>query len=529
MTRTEHSLRNIQFSLLGQGVGILTAFFVRKVFVLTLSQEYLGLDGAFSNILTMLSLAELGIGGAVTFGLYKPLAENDQEQIAALMTFYGKAYRRVGLAVAALGGALAPFLPALIRDLPDIPHIYAIYLLFLLNAASSYFFVYEQSLIIASQRQYIVTVCHSALKILFLLAQALFLWLTHNYFVYLGLKIGAALLENLILSYLANRLYPYLKTMKKASLSWETQRKLLQNTRALLAHKIGTVVVLGTDNLLISCFVGVVPVGLYSNYLMVLNGLNTGYHHIFRALTASVGNLGATEEAGRALPVFQRVCFACNWLYGFSAVCLTVLLNPFVELWLGEEFLFSQGTVCLISLNFYVSGMRQAVLTFRDAYGLYWYDRRKPLIESAVNLAVSAALAVPFGMAGIFWGTFASTMTTCFWIEPLVLFRYGLQTSAKPYFRDYAVNTVITLLCAALTWRLCQALPGTGMPHFLGKMAVCGIVGNLFYGLAYRRREEFRYFLRLLAGLLAKEGRRETKRKSRHSDGTSHGGENTGK
>lgn len=501
MSRTKNSLRNIRFSMFFQSLRIVVTFFARKVFVLVLTQEYLGLNGAFSSILSMLSLAELGIGGAITYSLYRPLAERNEKQIAARMALFRRAYWTIGLAVALLGGGLTPFLPVMIRDLPDIPYIDLIYMLFVLNTSLSYFCSYKQSLIIADQRQYITTTCRLGLNILLQLAQALFLLLTRNYFVYLGLQIGTTLLENLILSHIANQLYPYIRTNRREKVDPAAKEEIIKNTKAMVSHKVGGIVVFGTDNLLISYFVGVVAVGLYSNYSMIAEALKSIYGQFFSALTASIGNLGVTADSKQVITVFCRLNFAGNWLYGFSAVCLTVLLNPFIELWLGTDYLFSQTIVCLIALNFYVSGMRQAVLTFRDAEGLYWYDRHKPIAESIINLAVSAILAVPFGVAGIFMGTFVSTMATCFWIEPVVLFKYGLRTSVKPFFRDYAVNTLITLLTTAVVWYLCAILPGTGLPLFIAKMAVCAVVGNLGYLLAYCRRKEFHYFWKLLLSL----------------------------
>lgn len=483
------------------------SFLTRGVFVQVLTQEYLGLDGTFANILSMLSLAELGVGSAITCSLYKPLAEGDREQIAALMRLYRRVYQVVGLAVALLGCALAPFLSLLIRELPDIPHIYLIYLLFVLNSALSYFFVYKQSLIIADQKQYITTVYHYGLKVVLLLAQAFLLWVTRNYFVYLGLQIGVTLLENLLLARTADRLYPYFKTVAAHALPKETKGQILRNTRAMLFHKIGGIVVFGTDNLLISCFSGVVEVGFYSNYLMVTNGLDLVYGQLFRALTASVGNLNAASTPERVLLVFRRINFAGSWLYGFSFVCLVVLFNPFIELWVGKAYLFRQEIVCLIAVNFYIGGMRKAAITFLEAGGLFWYDRYKPIAESLVNLGVSIALAVPYGVAGILGGTFVSTMTTSFWIEPAVLFRHGLKASVRPYFKDYVVNTVITLLTAMVVWDVCEVLPGAGVSLFLAKMTVCAVIGNAGYLLAYHRREEFRYFTELWGCLLQRRKR----------------------
>lgn len=173
------------------------------------------------------------------------------------------------------------------------------------------------------------------------------------------------------------------------------------------------------------------------------------------------------------------------------------------KLWLGADYLFSQDIVCLIALNFYVTGMRQATLTFRDAEGLYWYDRHKAVAESIINLTISAILAVPFGVAGIFIGTFVSTMTTCFWVEPVVLFKYGLHTSVKPFFKDYAVHTAITLLTFFAAWNLCEMLPGTGLPLFIGKIVVCAVGGNAGFFLAYRHRDEFRYFVELFVHIVS--------------------------
>ncbi len=201
------------------------------------------------------------------------------------------------------------------------------------------------------------------------LAQALFLWLTQSYFVYLGLRIGTTPLENMILSVWANRLYPYINTTTPGPMPKEAKQEILRSAKAMMLHKVGGVVVFGTDNLLISYFVGAVAVGLYSNYLMVTNGLKTVYQQIFRALAASVGNLGAMAAPEQARSVFQRMTLAGNWLYGFSAVCLVSLFNQFIALWVGKDFLLSQEIVCLIALNFYVTGMRQVVLTFREAQG----------------------------------------------------------------------------------------------------------------------------------------------------------------
>lgn len=492
-------MRNLRYALIFQTLAMITAFLTRRVFVSVLTQEYLGLDGTFSNILVVLSLAELGVGDAITFSLYKPLAENNTEKVRSLMSLYRRAYQAIGVGVALLGCLLAPFLPVLIRDFPDGPYVYLIYFLFVANSALSYFWVYKQSLIMADQRRYLITAWRYGLWTALYLIQAVFLWLTHAYVGYLLLQIAETLLENWILARKANRLYPILTEKKKAKpLDAESRNIVVRNTKAMFLHKIGGALVFNTDNLLLSYFIGVVSVGLYSNYLLVIKGLRNCYKMVFAAFTGSVGNLGATKGKEDALRIYRRMNFAGSWMMGFFSVCLFVLFNPFLELWVGREYLFSMDIVFLVVLNFYVTGMREVNQTFQNAYGLFWHMRYKSVAESLINLGISIALARPLGIVGIFCGTFASTMLTCFWVEPYVLFRYAFERPLWKYFQQYAAGTAATAVAGWATWQLCAWLPGTGMCLFLMKAAICAIVPNVFFMIVFRRTEELKFFLKLI-------------------------------
>lgn len=282
------------------------------------------------------------------------------------------------------------------------------------------------------------------------------------------------------------------------------RQDISKNIRAMIAHKLGSVVVFGTDNVLIAYFVGAVSVGLYSNYLLITQSLKSAYSMIFRAMTASIGNLCAAEDTAHAQAVFWRVDLLTRWIYGFSTVCLVVLFNPFISLWLGADYLFSMPIVLLIVLSFYVTGMRQSVLTFREAMGLYWYDRHKPLFESAINLAVSILLAKPFGIVGIFIGTVVSTLSTCTWVEPYILFRHGFCAPVGKYFARYALNVLLTAAAGAATWYICALLPAAGFGAFLVKVLLCCVLPNLFFLLVYGKTSEFRYFLTLGKSVLGK-------------------------
>ena len=313
MSRTDNSLRNLKTAVLFKLAAIVVNFIARKIFVVVLTKEYLGLDGTFANILTMLSLAELGVGTAITYSMYKPLAEGDRELILSLMTLYRKFYTIIGITVGVLGAALTPFLQYIIRDIPDIPHIRLIYLMFVLDSSISYFLVYKQSLISADQKQHIVTSYQYKTSMAVTAAQCAALLLTGDYILYLALKLCATFVCNALLARKADRLYPYLKQKTVQPLPAPVRQDISKNIRAMIAHKLGSVVVFGTDNVLIAYFVGAVSVGLYSNYLLITQSLKSAYSMIFRAMTASIGNLCAGGLlAGRSsdaldLRLFRRV------------------------------------------------------------------------------------------------------------------------------------------------------------------------------------------------------------------------------
>lgn len=506
MTRTEHSMRNLRYALIFQSLAMVAAFITRHVFVAVLNQEYLGLDGTFSNLLVVLSLAELGVGEAITFSLYKPLAEGDTVKIRTLMELYRRVYRVIGLGIAALAALLAPFLRVIIKDFPDTPEVYLIYALFVANSVLSYFFVYKQSLILADQRRYLITLWRYGLWTVLYLVQAVLLWVTRNYILYLTLQLAETLLENWVLARKADRLYPFLKEKYAPDpLNEESKGEILRNTKAMFLHKIGGAVVFNTDSLLLSYFFGVVSVGLYSNYLLIIKGLRNCYKMVFGAFTGSVGNLGATRDKDHIYQVYRRLNFAGSWLMGWCSICLMVLFAPFLTLWVGEEYLFPTGIEFWIVVNFYITGMREVNQTFQNSLGLFWHLRYKSVVESVINLVVSVALAGPLGIAGIFIGTFVSTMVTCFWVEPYILFRYAFYRPLRSYFLGYGGDAMLTVLIGGCTWYLCGLLPGTGVGLFLMKTAVCAAVPNVLFYLVFRKREELAFFRSFLQARVKKE------------------------
>lgn len=502
--RVNNSIRNIITALIGQFLGILLSFISRMVFINALGAAYLGVNGLFTNVLSILSLAEMGIGSAIIYSLYRPLAAKDTKEIKALMHFYEAAYRGIGIIIFLLGIGLVPFLDYIIKDQPDIPHLTFIYFLFLINTVVSYFFAYKRSLIIADQKNYITTIYRYGFYIILNIIQIGILLTTKKFILFLIAQIVITLLENLMVARKADKMYPFLKMGEKVKLDKTSRREITKNVKAMMCHRIGGVVVNGTDNILISSFVGVIWVGLYSNYFLITNALNIIIGQVFSAITASVGNLNVLESKEKSYYMYKRVLLINFWIAGFCGISLWILFNPFISLWIGKEYLFEDGLVLIIIFNFYIMMVRKTTLVYRDAMGLFWHDRYKPIFEAVINIIVSVLLAPKLGIAGVFIGTFISTMTTAFWVEPYILYKYGFEMKVRNYFFRYIKYTAIILAAGIVTHQISTVFTTVTWMSLFGRAAVCVIVPNLIFLVCFYRTDEFKYFCNLFKGIVGK-------------------------
>ena len=508
MSRVDNVAKNMKFAILCQVMVVGVNFAVRRAFADVLGRDYLGLSGLFSDLLSMLSLAELGFGTSILFSLYRPVARGDVEKIKSLMALYRTAYRVIGLVVLGAGLALTPFLDWFVREMPEgIPHIRWIYVLNVANAALSYFFIYKASLLFADQKKYVEMLVNTAVKTAAGLIQIGVLLLTESYFLYLAVLLCATLAQNVAISLETDRRYPYLREKEIRPLEREDKRVIFRNVTAMMFHKLGDVAIFSTDSILMAKFVSVASVGLYSNYMLIRKALVMVIDMLFSAITAGMGNLNASETAEKKRQAFRHVNFFSAWLFGWMSICLLWLYNPFIQLWLGADYLFPMEIVVLIVANFYLYCMRIPVGTTKNAMGLFWNDRYKPIAEVAVNLVASVLLAQRMGIAGVLLGTVLSTLLVPFWIEPLVLYRWGLEQRVREYFLRYLLYLGVTAAAGALTGALCALTPA-GLGGFVGKLLVCGLVPHLVYLAAYCRTEGFRYLLGVALRLAGRAGKR---------------------
>lgn len=505
--RTRAFLKNGIMILTFQILTYLMEFLCRTVFIYTLSMDYVGVGGLFSNILSILSLTELGISSVLVYSMYKPLAEGNQGKLLALVDFYKKAYRLIACLIGGIGLVLTPFLPYLIKDCPDLDGLYVIYLLYLANSVSSYLFTYKTSLFQAEQKLYVCTFWKCIFSTLKDIVQVILLFLTGNFFLYLIVQIPFTLMANLFLSRKAEKQYPFLKEKNYPPLSGEERRTLMKNTFAMFNHRIGATILGSTDNVIISRLVGLTAVAINDNYVLITNTINMVMDKVFSALTASVGNLNATESSETSYKVFKVLHFAGFWFYTFCTICLFLLLNPFIELAFGEKYLFPFPVVTMICLNFYVVGIRKIPLIFKESMGLLWQDRFKPLIEAGINLVISIIGVYCMGITGVFLGTFISMVTTSLWVEPYVLFKHGLKRSWREFWWKNAAYFLTFLVTIALTYFVGALYDGPLLYVFIYRLVICIFFPNILLFLLFHRWEEFRKLLSSIGikGLLGKK------------------------
>lgn len=494
-SRTENSIINSAMSIVTQVLTVVLNFAVKTVFIKMLNDEYLGVNGLFTNIITMLSLADLGIGIAIPYSLYKPLAKKDEHKINVLMNFYKKVYTIIGIAVLLIGLSLTPFLGLIIKDIPkNVPHLSLIYILFVIHSASSYFFVYKKFLIDSDQKGYITSRIIFTFSTLLSIIQIILLVTTKNYILFLLSSIILVIIQNIYISSKANKLYPFIKNKTDEKLEKEDMEGIKKNVSSLFIYKVGTVIMNGTDNIIISKFIGLIIVGFYSNYVLIINSITTVLNQIFNAITSSIGNLVVTTNKKRSKEVYDNLNFANFWLYALFGVCIIVLINPFINIWIGKKYVMGFSIVFLLVLNFYVLGMQSVTNSFRNAYGLFWIAKYRPIIMVIINIVISVVLVQLIGIEGVLIGTLISRLVTTAWLDPYIVHKYGFEISPKSYYIDYLKYLVI-FIAISIILNYFVSMIAINNIFILILIAILVVISvNVILVLLFFKTSEFNYF-----------------------------------
>lgn len=506
MARKERTIKNSITAVLKYVVKLILQFVIRTMLIYKLGVEYVGLDSLYANIISMLSLAELGIGSAMVFSLYKPFAENDVEKLKSITSLIKKLYSIIAIIVLSIGLAIMPFIKFFINGEPNVEvNLYVLYIIFLANTVISYLGAHKRSLLFASQRNDIENNILTTQIILMSIVQVLVLAIFKNYYLYAISIPVFTLLEVIAVVIVANKLYPEING-KGQPLDKETKNIITKNIAATACHHLGTVIVMSTDNLLISKFFGLTVLGTISNYILIYSAISSFIQLFIKAIQASIGNLIATSDKERVHKFYTLL----NWLFacvsGFCTIALMCLYQPFMRIWVGNvDAIASIGIVVAIVVRFYISQMRSVNIMFNSCAGLMWHDRFKPIVESIINIIASIICIQFLGVAGIFVGTIISSISAPLWVEPYVLHKHYFGKSTKNYFVKYIYYTIVTLIIGVITYFICSILPSTGILVFILKIAICCIIPTLLYVLAYFKSSHFKEIVKFIKGIFRKK------------------------
>lgn len=485
--RSKFAALNAFCGILYQLIYAITNMLIRKVMIDSIGIEYLGVNGLFSNILQLLGLVESGIGVAIVYLLYKPISINDEDEIAKLMNYYAKLYRIIAIIVLAIGIIFLPFLRIIIKDNPfTVRQTNYFYICFLLNTVSTYFLAYKTSFLNACQKQYYVSIISVLANIIFTVLKIISLVCFENYLYYLLLIIINTIFVNALVSVVVDRKYGYLKKKRKLVLEDSIKRKIKKDIKALMCHKIGGYILNGTDNIVITYFVGLTAVGLYSNYYLIISMVNIFINQVFNALVPAFGSIIAEDtvnDTNRIYPLYKMVYFVNFILYGACAMILVALMQPFLLLWLGgEKYLLSDIIMLLLVMSFYLGGMRSTPSAIKSAAGIYRQDKFSPICEAVINLVVSVLLVFKIGVAGVIIGTIFSCICMPFWTNAYYVYRDLFRVGFKEYLIVSVKYMILTSLgCLAIWFINTYLLKGVSVYFFIIRLFVTLFVTVIYF------------------------------------------------
>ena len=484
-SRTKNAGRNALSAFINKIVILFLTFVSRKFFIDYIGVEYFGINGLFSNILTLLAMADLGLGTAMNVSLYKPIAEQDTRKISALLNYFRKIYYGIAGAVTLIGLSLIPFLGYLVNLDKGIPYLEVYYSIFVLRSAVSYLFVYKASIVRADQKNYLVNRIDIHVNLIKTVLKIISIITLKSFLVYILLDVAGVLAHNIIVSRIANKQYPFIK--KVELLDKEEKKTIFSDISSIFLYKISWCLLNGSTNILMSILVGTIFVGLYSNYHTITINLETFIALFFTSLTPSIGNLVATSSPEKRFAAFRTMQMVSFCICGIVCVCVFNLTQDFIELWFGKDLLLDRLTLFAITLNLFFSTCMRPVWTFREGTGMYRQIRYIMFVTAILNILLSIVLGKWLGVSGIIFAISISKFATYFWYEPNILFKKFFNRKVRYYYLDYAANIAILIAGGYFcTWVISHLFSDISVLNWFLKALFCiGIMSTIYF---------FRYF-----------------------------------
>lgn len=492
-SRTKKSIKNIFWAIFYQVLLIVLNFILRSIFIKKLSTEYLGINGLFSNILSVLSLAELGVGNAIIYTMYKPLKENNELEVASILNFYKKIYSIIGIIVFSIGITLLPFLNNIVKLEHEMQNLKLYYILYLLNTVCSYFLVAQTSIFTADQKDYKLKKVNIFFNILKFIFQAILLICFNSYLLYLLVQIVVTIINNILNLIKTYKEYPFLKTKGKM-IDKETKGGILNNVKSLFLYQFGGVILNNTDNIIISVICGTVTVGLYSNYSLIITSVENIISNIFTSTLASIGNYNIDNTEKEKYKLFKILDMISYWIYGCLSIIFGIIINNFIEIWIGKSYILGIEIIIICIVNFYLRGMLYPVLCFRNTTTLFKKTKYIMFFTAMINIILSIYLGLKMGLVGILIATALSRVLTNIWYEPKILFKEYFNESVSKYYIKKIVQIIGLIFIYSIIYLICQniIIVNNAIMTLILRTIIILLISNVYFILVFYRKEEFR-------------------------------------
>ena len=496
--RKKKSLYNIVGSLAAYIIAMIFTFITQGIIVKVLGIEYSGVNGLFTNILTMLSVAELGLGTTIIFKLYEPISKGDKDSIKSWLNYYKICYRYVALIVLVIGVVIIPFVPYIVGETTINENITLLYLIALIDTVLSYVMTYKRSLLYADQKNYIINFIHIGYVIFMNITQIIILYLTKNFYYFLEIKLVYRLLENIIINVYVDKKYPYIKE-KANKISKNEKKDFSERIKAMILQKISFVINKGIDNITISLFLGVSAVGYYTNYNLIATTLCGIVFQMISGFSASVGNLLTEENEEKNYEIFKRINFINSFV---TAICISGYLcciRDFITIWLGSKYLLPLDVVVSFSIYIYSDSIRRSITIFKEAAGICKEDQMMYVFMATINLVTSIILCKFIGISGVIIGTALSYLFLIFYSYPKYIFKSVFKKSIKYYYSIISKNILIIIISCIFGFLITNIIT---IKNNIIEFLMLGIITMFITGLTFllfnKDNEELKYFKKLI-------------------------------
>lgn len=499
MNRTKNATRNIIFGIILKLYQIVIPFLMRTAMIYLMGVEYLGLNSLFTSILQVLNLAELGVGSAMVYSMYKPIAEGNEETICALLKLYKKYYFLIGVVIAVLGLILTPFIPKLISG--DIPGGLNVYILYLLNLAATvmtyWLFAYKNSLLQAHQRSDVASKVTLLTTTIQYALQLFVLWFFRDYYLYVLVMLITQAAANIITAIAASKLYPQYSA--KGKFPRKEVKTINQRIKDLFTAKLGATIVNSADTVVISAFLGLTVLAMYQNYYFIMSSVMGLLTIVFSSCLAGVGNSMVTESLDKNYNDFRVITFLINWILTVCMCCFATMYQPFITLWVGGKYTFGLEVVSLFCVYFYLVVIQQVIGMYKDAAGIWHQDRFRPLIASAVNLILNLSLVNLWGISAILISTIASYVIVAMpWMISNV-FKYVFKRDWKKYVAELILYFAVACLVTVVCYYICSSTQKFGLfAQLVLNGSICIFLSNVIQVILYRKNKYYTQMIDLV-------------------------------